>query len=83
VKTVREVHQSFLKGTTDTSESMDIRFATSGVTVGTVVSSMGPFMSPDEVKHRWERNIRTFDVIEQANVWRIMQDQNTTIVEPH
>ena len=36
LKEVREVHQSFLKGATETIESMDIRFATSDVAVGTV-----------------------------------------------
>jgi len=86
LKTVREVHQSFLKGTTDTIESMDIRFATSDVAIGTVVSVTSPFTSPDGVKHGLERHIRTFVVVQRANRWRIMQDQNTTIVElvePH
>jgi uncharacterized protein (TIGR02246 family) len=83
LKTVREVHQSFLKGTTDTIESMDIRFATSDVAVGTVVSVMSPFTSPDGVKHGLDRHIRTFVVVKRGDRWRIMQDQNTTIVEPH
>src|SRR3954452_11147382 len=83
LKAVREVHQSFLKGTTDTIESMDIRFATSDVAVGTVVSVMSPFTSPDGVKHGRERHIRTFVVVKRGDHWRIMQDQNTTIVEPH
>src|ERR671936_2869130 len=34
LKEVREVHQTFLKGTTDTIEKMDIRFASPDVAVG-------------------------------------------------
>jgi uncharacterized protein (TIGR02246 family) len=83
LKTVREVHQSFLKGTTDTIESMDIRFASSDVAVGTVTSVMSPFTSPDRVKHGLERHIRTFVVVKSGDRWRIMQDQNTTIVGTH
>ena len=83
LKTVREVHQSFLKGTTDTIETMDIRFASSDVGVGTVISVMSPFTSPDGVKHPLERHIRTFVVVKRGDGWRIMQDHNTTIVEIH
>src|SRR6266567_8700911 len=36
LRTVRGVHQSFLKNTTDTIEDMDIRFATEDVAVGTL-----------------------------------------------
>ncbi len=82
LREVREVHRSFLKGTTDTIESMDIRFATSDVAVGTVVSVMSPFTSPDGVKHGAERHIRTFVVVKRAKRWQIMQDQNTTVIAP-
>jgi ketosteroid isomerase-like protein len=70
LKGIREVHQSFLKGTTDTIESMDIRFATEDVAVGTVTSVMSPFTSPDGVKHGKERHIRTFIVV----AWRKVAD---------
>jgi uncharacterized protein (TIGR02246 family) len=83
LKEVREVHKSFLKGTTDSIEKMDVRFASSDVAVGTVVSVMSPFKSPDGMKHGTERHIRTFVVVKRDGGWRIMQDQNTTIVEPH
>jgi hypothetical protein len=81
-KTVRAVHQSFLKGTTDTIENMDIRFAAGDVAIGTVTSFMSPFTSPDGVKHGLERHIRTFVVVKRGNRWLIMQDHNTTVVEP-
>jgi uncharacterized protein (TIGR02246 family) len=83
LKEVREVHKSFLKGTTDTIEKLDVRFASPDVAVGTVVSVMSPFTSPDGVKHGTERHIRTFIVVKHGDGWKIMQDQNTTIVEPH
>jgi uncharacterized protein (TIGR02246 family) len=82
LKTVRHVHQTFLKGTTDTIEDMDIRFATPQVAVATVLSIMSPFESPDGVNHGMERHIRTFVVTKPGNRWLIMQDQNTTIVGP-
>jgi uncharacterized protein (TIGR02246 family) len=82
LKDVREVHQTFLKGTTDTIEDMDVRFATPQVAVATVLSVMSPFTSPDGVKHGAERHIRTFVVAKQGNRWLIMQDHNTTIVGP-
>jgi uncharacterized protein (TIGR02246 family) len=82
LKEVREVHQSFLKGATETIESMDIRFATSDVAVGTVVSLGSGFTSPDGVKHKPGRAIRTFVVVRRGKRWQIMQDQNTLIQEP-
>jgi len=44
---------------------------------------MSPFTSPDGVEHGLERHIRTFVVVKRGDRWRIMQDQNTTIVEKH
>jgi uncharacterized protein (TIGR02246 family) len=81
LKTVRGVHQTFLKGTTDTIENMDIRFAAEDVAVGTVTSVMSPFTSPDRVKHGVERHIRTFVIVKRGGRWLIMQDHNTTVVE--
>lgn len=81
LKTVRRVHQTFLKGTTDTVENLDIRFAAQDVAVGTVTSVMSPFTSPDGVKHGAERHIRTFVVVKRSGRWLIMQDQNTTVIE--
>ena len=83
LKEVREVHQSFLKGTTENIESKDVRFATSDVAVGTVVSVGSGFTSPDGVKHEPGRAIRTFVVVRRSNRWQIMQDHNTLIQDPH
>ena len=81
LKAVREVHRTFLKGTTDTIENMDIRFAAQDVAVGTVTSIVSPFTSPDGVKHNAERHIRTFVVVNRDGRWLIMQDHNTTVIE--
>ena len=81
LKEVRSVHQSFLKGTTDRVETMDIRFASPSVAVGTVTSLMSAYTMPDGVKHGPERHIRTFVLVKRGDRWLIMQDQNTTILE--
>jgi uncharacterized protein (TIGR02246 family) len=80
LKAVRSVHQSFLKGTTDRVENMDVRFASPGVAIGTVISIMSAFTMPDGVKHGAERHIRTFVLVKRGDRWLIMQDQNTTIL---
>ena len=81
LKAVRAVHQSFLKGTTDTTENIDIRFAAADVGIGTVTSIMSPFTSPDGIKHGLERHIRTFVVVRRGGRWLIMQDHNTTVFD--
>jgi uncharacterized protein (TIGR02246 family) len=80
VNEIRSVHRSFLKGTTDRIEAMDVRFASPTVAVGTVASIMSAFTMPDGVKHGTERHIRTFVLVKRADVWLIMQDQNTAVV---
>jgi uncharacterized protein (TIGR02246 family) len=83
LREVREVHQSFLKGATETVESIDVRFATPDVAVGTVVSLGSAFTTPDGVKHGPGRAIRTFVVLRTDGRWQIMQDQNTLIQGSH
>ena len=80
LRTMRGVHQTFLKGTTDTIENMDIRFAAEDVAVGTVTSALSPFTSPDGVKHGAEQYIRTFVVVKRRGGWLIMQHHNTRVV---
>ena len=74
---VRAVHQTFLKGVSDTPEEIDVRFASPTVAVATVTSRLSTFTSPDGVKHNNEQNIRTFVVVKQKSRWLIMQDHNT------
>jgi uncharacterized protein (TIGR02246 family) len=79
MKDVREVHQTFLKGTKDKITNINIRLASNEVAVATVTSEMSPFTSPDGVKHGVEGHVRTFVVVKRQGRWLIMQDQNTTI----
>jgi uncharacterized protein (TIGR02246 family) len=79
---VRGVHQTFLKGVKETIRTIDFRFASNDVAVGTVVSTIGPFTSPDGVKHGQGNSIRTFVVVKRGERWLIMQDQNTPILAP-
>ena len=79
LKEVREVHSTFLKGVTDTVEDMSLRFATRDVAVVTVTSVMSTFVTPDGIKHKNERHIRTFVVVKRGGRWLVMQDHNTAI----
>ena len=79
LKELKEVHTTFLKGVSDTIESMDIRFATPDVAVVTVTSRMSTFTTPDGVKRENELHIRTFVVVKRSSRWLIIQDQNTLI----
>jgi uncharacterized protein (TIGR02246 family) len=82
LKTVREVHTSFLKGVTDTPEDIAIRFASDDVAVATVTSAMSPYTGPDGVKVAPQKHVRTFVVVKRGERWLIMQDQNTTVASP-
>jgi uncharacterized protein (TIGR02246 family) len=82
LKRVREVHQTFLKGARETIESIDIRFASGDVAVGTVVSVSSPITLSDGTKHGAQRGIRTFVVVRRGGRWLIMQDHNTTVLTP-
>ena len=74
---LREVHASFLKGVSDTPDSIAVRFATPDVAVAIVPSRMTTFTTPDGVRHENELHVRTIVVVRRAGAWRIMQDQNT------
>jgi uncharacterized protein (TIGR02246 family) len=79
LKELQEVHSTFLKGVSDVVEEMNVRFATSEVSIVTVTSRMSTFTTPDGVKHENKRFIRTFVVVNQQGQWRLIQDQNTII----
>ena len=74
---LREVHSTFLKGVTDTPESMDVRFATPDVAIATVPGHVTTYVTPDSVRHENQRQIRTFVLVRRDGLWRVMQDQNT------
>lgn len=75
---LRVVHNTFLKNVTDIVEDMFIRFASPGVAVVMVPSTLsGTFTTPDGVSHENDRQIRTFVVVKVDDRWRIMHDHNT------
>src|SRR4030095_14420930 len=82
LKTVREVHTTFLKGVTDTPEHIGIRFASGDVAVATVTSTMSPYTRPDGVKQGPQKQVRTFVVVKRGERWLIMQDHKTTGESP-
>ena len=82
LKTVREVHTTFLKGVTDTPDDIDIRFASGDVAVATVISTMSPYKRPDGVMQERQKHVRTFVVVKRGERWLIMQDHNTTVAAP-
>jgi uncharacterized protein (TIGR02246 family) len=82
LKELEEVHNTFLKGVSDTIQDMAVSFATADVAIVTVVSQMSTFTTPDGVKHENERHIRTFVLVRRNDRWLIMQDQNTAVAGP-
>ena len=73
------VHSTFLKGVTDTVESMSVSFATPDVAVATVISNMTAFTMPNGVLHPNDRQIRTFVIVRRSAKWLVMLDQNTIV----
>ncbi len=79
LKDVRTVHQSFLKGVTDTPESYNVKFSSPDVAIVVVPSKLSTLTLPDGVKRENARNIRTFVVVKRNGRWLIQHDQNTFI----
>jgi uncharacterized protein (TIGR02246 family) len=79
LKTVRAVHQTFLKGVTMQIESMDIRFITSDVAIADVIHKVDNYATPDGVKHENERHIKTYVIVKKKGKWLLAQDHNTVI----
>jgi len=79
LKTVRAVHQTFLKGVTMQIESMDIRFPIPNVAIANVIHRVTDYTTPDGVKHENVRQIKTYVVVKKKEKWLLTQDNNTTI----
>ena len=78
---VRAVHQTFLKGVTDTPEDYDVKFAAANVAIVVVPSRLSTFTMPDGIRRENARNIRTFLVVKQKGRWLIQHDHNTFIAQ--
>jgi uncharacterized protein (TIGR02246 family) len=79
LKTVRSVHQTFLKGVNITIDSMTIRFVTPDVAIADVFHTISNYEFPHGVKHENEREIKTYVIVRQRGKWLLTHDQNTTI----
>lgn len=79
LKTVRAVHQTFLKGVTLKTESIDIRFITPDVAIADAIDLVDTYITPDGVKHENERHIKTYVVVKKNGKWLLAQDHATTI----
>jgi uncharacterized protein (TIGR02246 family) len=77
--TVRAVHETFLKGVTDTIQSMDVRFASNDVAIATVLSRMSTVTLPDGGVLPEGGQIRTFVVVRRGEEWLITHDHNTNL----
>lgn len=82
LKELKDVHNTFLKGVSDTIEEMTVRFASADVAVVTVTSRMSTFTMPGGIRHENEQHLRTFVVVRRNDRWLIMQDQNTAVARP-
>jgi uncharacterized protein (TIGR02246 family) len=81
LKTVRSVHQTFLKGVSMTIDSMTIRFITPDVAIADVFHKLSIYELPAGVKHENEREIKTYVIVKQKGKWLLTHDHNTTIGE--
>lgn len=79
LKGVRGVHQSFLKGVTMTTDSMNVRFVTLDVALATAYHTMDNYTTPDGKLHENERQIKSYVVVKKNGTWLLMMDHNTII----
>ena len=82
LKTVRSVHQTFLKGVSMTINSMNIRFVTPNVAIADVIHKITNYTTPDGVKHENERQIKTYVIVKQKGKWLLTHDHNTIVQGP-
>jgi uncharacterized protein (TIGR02246 family) len=80
LKTVRGVHQSFLKGVTMTLEDFSLRFITPDVAIADAIDKMSDFTTPDGTKHQNERHIKTYVLVKKNGKWLLTHDHNTIIL---
>jgi len=79
LKTVRAVHQTFLKGVSMTIEGMSVRFITPDVAIADVVHQISSYKTPDGVTHENERLIKTYVIVKQKGKWLLAQDHATVM----
>ena len=79
LKLVRGVHQTFLKGVSITTDSMNVRFITPEVALVTAYHPIDKYTTPDSVTHVNERQIKSYVLVKQGGKWLLTLDHNTVI----
>jgi len=79
LKHVRGVHQTFLKGVSITTDSMNVRFITPEVALVTAYHPIAQFTTPDGITHANGREIKSYVLVKQESKWLLTLDHNTTI----
>jgi uncharacterized protein (TIGR02246 family) len=79
LRLVRDVHQTFLKGVSMTTDSMNVRFIKPEVAIVTAYHTLSPYTTPDSITHTNERNIKSYVLVKQDGKWLMTLDHNTTI----
>ena len=79
LRTVRGVHQSFLKGVTMTTDSMRIKFIKPDVAIVTAYHTIDTYITPDSVRHVNEQQIKSYVVVKEDGKWLLTMDHNTSI----
>ncbi|MCC5930739.1 MAG: SgcJ/EcaC family oxidoreductase [Cyclobacteriaceae bacterium] len=79
LRTVREVHQSFLKGITMTTDSMQVRFIKPDVALVIAYHTIDDYITPDNVKYVNQQQIKSYIIIKENNKWLMAFDHNTIV----
>lgn len=79
LKTVREVHQTFLKGVSITTDSMNISFLSPDVALAVVFHPISTYMAPDGSVHKNERHVKSYVAVKKNGMWSLAMDHNTII----
>jgi uncharacterized protein (TIGR02246 family) len=83
LRTVREVHQSFLKGITMTTDSMQVRFIRPDVALVIAYHTIDDYVTPDNVMHVNQQNIKSYIIIKEDGKWLMAFDHNTIVMQSH
>lgn len=76
---VRGVHQTFLKGVSIATDSMNVRFLTPEVALVIAFHPIDKYTTPDNVTHINERHIKSYVLVKKEGNWLMALDQNTVI----
>src|SRR6266478_680574 len=83
LKEVRAIHKTMLKGVSITIDSMTVRFVTHDVALANAIHTSDSYVTPEDgLKHKNERQMKTYLVVKHNGKWLLALDQNTIISNP-